>query len=245
MIVLNLRRSAERRAFMSAQAARHGIDFEFVDSVDAEELRARGITPPPGLSITEWACLLTHTGVWRRVGAGEQPAVVLEDDVDLSPSFSDVVGAIAHRLSGDTLVLLGHHSTFRPPRQGVRVCFWRTNLISGYRLGQVAEFAMGAYATLIFPGAARRLVGFSEPARMPADWVTGYSPRAGVRLLAVTPPCVTPAALASASTILDPCAEPGRSGNVRPELPRSLSTLWAFVRQMGIAPSAYALRLER
>src|SRR5438132_13875183 len=27
---------------------------------------------------------------------------------------------------------------------------------------------------------------------MPVDWVTGYSPLAGVRLYAVSPPCVTP-----------------------------------------------------
>ncbi len=245
MIVLNLRRSVERRAFMSAQAERHGIAFEFVDSVDAEELRARGATPPAGLSITEWACLLTHTGVWRRVGAGEQPTVVLEDDVDLSPAFSDVVTAVARRLPGDALVLLGHHSTLRPPHQGVRVCFWQTNLIPGYRMGRVAEFAMGAYATLICPEAARRLLGFSEPQRMPADWVTGYSPRAGIRLFAVTPPCVTPAALARASTILDPSAELGRSGNVRPEPPRLLGALWLFLRRLGVAPSAYTFRLER
>lgn len=230
---------------MTAQAKRHGLAVEFVESVDAEELRSRGESPPSGLLMTEWACLRTHIGVWGEVAAGEHPVVVLEDDVDLSPSFSDVVAAVTRRLSGDALVLLGHHSTFRAPSQGVRVCFWQTSLVPGHRMARVAEFAMGAYATLICPGAARRLVAFSEPQRMPADWVTGYSPRAGVHLLAVTPPCATPAALASASTILDPMVGAGRPGNVRPEPPRFLSASWLFLRRLGVAPSAYTFRLER
>ena len=37
---------------------------------------------------------------------------------------------------------------------------------------------------------------------MPVDWVTGYSPLAGVRLYAVSPPCVTPDA-SLPSTIVD------------------------------------------
>jgi len=51
---------------------------------------------------------------------------------------------------------------------------------------------MGAYAYVVTRRGAQRLLALARPLRMPMDWVTGYSPVAGARLYAVTPPCVTP-----------------------------------------------------
>lgn len=229
---------------MAGQAERLGLVVEFVDSVDAEDLRRSGREPPSGLSFGEWGCLRTHSLIWRRLSESDRPAVVLEDDVELLPSFPDIVAAAMDRLPKDALLLLGHHSTFRTPREGARLCFRKTPLAPGHHMARVAEFTMGAYALVISPGAARRLASFAEPERMPADWVTGYSPRAGVALLAVTPPCAVPSLLAQASTIPDR-PEVAEEGHFSRKAPRALSEAWLFIRRLGIATSAYTFRLER
>ncbi|MBX7185727.1 MAG: glycosyltransferase family 25 protein [Vicinamibacteria bacterium] len=244
LIVLNLRRSPERRAYMTAQAERLGLLVEFVESVDAEDLKRLGGEAPPGLSFGEWACLKTHSLVWRRVRESDRPAVVLEDDVELLPSFPEVVAAALATLPKDALLLLGHHSTLRGPREGARLCFMKTPLAPGHHMARVAEFPMGAYAMVISPGAAKRLAKFAEPERMAADWVTGYCPRAGVSLLAVTPPCAIPSPIAQQSTIPDR-PKGVEQGHVSRKAPGVLSEAWLFIRRLGIATSAYTFRLER
>ncbi len=119
-------------------------------------------------------------------------AVVLEDDVDLLPSFGSVLRALAAEPRFE-MVLLGHHSARHGPYVGAETCLYRRIVHGEHRVARVCEFAMGAYAYFVTTGAAAQLARYAEPMRMPADWVTGYAPSSGVRQHAITPPCVVPA----------------------------------------------------
>lgn len=231
---------------MADEGARAGIPIVFLDAVDAKDLRARGEAPPSGLTLSEWACLQTHRAAWRLIVTSHEPAVVLEDDVDLNGDFKEILNELQRTIQSDDLVLLGHHSSRHRPHEGAEVSYWRQPLRAGYALGRVAEFPMGAYAALITPGAARRLNAFADPERMPADWVTGYSPRAGVRLMAVTPPCVTPSPIGDLSTIDDRVhGDHNDSPSGAPGPRRAFGVLFLWLRKLGIATPAYTRALKR
>jgi glycosyl transferase family 25 len=241
VLVLNLARSADRRAFMERQAAELGLTFEFVEGVDALSLQDDGSI----LSRAEIACLRSHRAIWRRIAEQGRAAIVLEDDVTLSADFIATVEACARDRAPNDLVLLGHHSTRSDHREGAAVSFWRRRLSPVRSLARVVEFPMGAYAALIMPQAAERLVRFAEPPRMPADWVTGYSPRVGVRLLAVTPPCVTLAAIGTETTIDDRAPKSASAALAGSRLKDALGPLWLRARQLGFGPTGYTFKLER
>ena len=243
--VLNLARSVERRRFMSEELTRSGLSAVFVDAIDAVDLRRQAAVAPSGLTLAEWACLQTHREGWRRISASGSPAIVLEDDVQLLEGFVEIATAVAARARPDDLVLFGHHSSRQGPGEGAEVSWWRRGVGFGRTIGRPAEYPMGAYAMLIGPMAAAHLDRFAEPSRMPTDWVTGYSPRVGVRLLAITPPCAVPASIAKATTIEDRASEAHHQARARPTPPAALSNLWLFLRKLGIATAAYTFRLER
>jgi glycosyl transferase family 25 len=87
--VINLARSADRRAWMKAELARVGVEGVFVAAVDGRRGRFRRHGGCGRLSSAETALTLSHRKVWRRFAAsGDAHAVVLEDDVHLGRDFA-------------------------------------------------------------------------------------------------------------------------------------------------------------
>jgi glycosyl transferase, family 25 len=91
--VINLKRSPERRAFMSDSLASARVIPTFVTAVDG-----RGHTwkePVRGaLAKTEAALVLSHRKVWRRFLRGEtQFAAVLEDDAHIGEGFCELLAS--------------------------------------------------------------------------------------------------------------------------------------------------------
>jgi len=203
IFVVNLARSVERREHVAAQLAAQRLPYEIHAAVDARDLSERHIRETFGesplrpqsflgraLTTGEIACATSHLELWRRIERDHPAgAVVLEDDVDLLPAFGSVVRALPRA----DMILLGHHSARRGWDVGAETCVYRRAVHGTHRVARVCEFAMGAYGYFVTGGAAARLARYVEPMRMPADWVTGYAPSAGVRQHAITPPCVVPA----------------------------------------------------
>ena len=206
IFVLNMARSVERRAHIAAQLTAQNVPFEVRPAIDARDLSEKTVRellgevplqPQPflgrRLTMGEIACGLSHLEIYRRMQCDHlDDAVVLEDDVDLLPSFGSVLRALA----ADTrfeMVLLGHHSARHGHHVGAETCLYRRIVSGEHRMARVCEFAMGAYGYFITTGAAARLARYAEPMRMPADWVTGYAHASGVLQHAITPPCVVPA----------------------------------------------------
>lgn len=111
---INLDRRPERRAFMERQFERLGMQCERVAGIDgrglpSEERRrhlrafrwwcANGYRARNG----EIGAALSHQSVYRRLASGEFPcACILEDDIELSDRFPEMLDAAQGFLNADT-----------------------------------------------------------------------------------------------------------------------------------------------
>ena len=239
IFVISLACSAERRDRTRAQLASLRLPHEIIDARDAV---TAGVPVVGTLTPGEVGCLLSHVEVLERIAEGAAPiACVLEDDCALTEDFARTLRAVAGAPAGWDVLLLGHHSRRRGPAAGAYTCMGGRR-IEGHRIARVAEFPMGAYAYIVTRDGARTLARHARPLRMPFDWVTGYSPAAGARLCAVTPPCVVPLPSSVVPTTIH--------GRVGETIPRGRKTvrdhagwLWLRARRFGLWPSAYVRRL--
>ena len=102
--VVSLQRSIERRARIAQQLSRLGVDFTFVDAVDAEQVEPEWLQAQVDgeallrnmkrnqLSGPEIACVLSHRLVYEDIiNSGTYGGLVLEDDVIVPPVFVDAL----------------------------------------------------------------------------------------------------------------------------------------------------------
>lgn len=116
--VINLARSPERRAHISAELEKAGIDYEVVEGVDGRDLDLhdpRLIDPSvvngswfrPGVA----GCALSHLRVHQKILAdGLDRALVLEDDVTVPADLGELADALAEHLVGAEVALLNYDS---------------------------------------------------------------------------------------------------------------------------------------
>lgn len=114
VFVINLERSADRRAFMQTQFEQLGLEAEFFPATDGrspdgvsgsryDERAALRILGHP-LSPTEVACFASHYRLWQHCVALDTPIVIMEDDVRLRPEFPQALAKAAALI--DSLRLL-------------------------------------------------------------------------------------------------------------------------------------------
>ncbi|WP_372922895.1 glycosyltransferase family 25 protein [Roseovarius sp.] len=177
-----------RRMEISRQLQELDLYFEIVDATDGRH----GLTPEqeqlvdrPGtlariereMTDAEYACALSHLGVWQRILDRDLPgAVILEDDARLDRPFAEFLKAQGYDAA--PLVLLDHEKALawnwtKPVRTRQGVELWRivgnADRTTGYTIS-----AQGA----VF------LVGNSLPLQRPADWPCDITP---LKPLAVLP----------------------------------------------------------
>jgi glycosyl transferase family 25 len=117
--VINLVRSPERRAKVTANLDRCDVDYEIVTGIDAQDFaptdpHANGKVAPafydrfrPG----EAGCALSHMSVYRKILAdGPEWALVLEDDIIAPPELATIADAVARCLHGAEVALLNFDS---------------------------------------------------------------------------------------------------------------------------------------
>jgi glycosyl transferase family 25 len=90
-LVINLDRHPGRMAMMAGQLDKLKLPYERLTAIDRRGLAASqlaGIYLSPG----EIACHLSHRKAWQRlVNSGDETALILEDDVVLSPLLAEVL----------------------------------------------------------------------------------------------------------------------------------------------------------
>lgn len=103
--VISLARSVERRAQIERQLTAGGIDFEFVDALDARNLTDADIRRIAGSAISpslgtplapgHIACTYSHGMVFRMIlERGLSRALVFEDDAIIADGFSQILAEI-------------------------------------------------------------------------------------------------------------------------------------------------------
>ena len=102
---INLERRPDRRARAESQFERAGLDVEFFPGTDGRE------HPPDGLYVTpsEYGCADSHVRVWRDIVAkGHEIALILEDDVELSPNFGSKLEEVLAEAKDWDMIFLGY-----------------------------------------------------------------------------------------------------------------------------------------
>jgi glycosyl transferase family 25 len=111
--IINLARSADRRAHITAQLKNIGIDYELVAAVDGQELDLHDTAKiDPAFLKVEYSagaagCALSHLNVYAKIIAdGLDKALVLEDDVIVPADLGRLADAVAEQLTGAEIALL-------------------------------------------------------------------------------------------------------------------------------------------
>ncbi|HMH93333.1 MAG TPA: glycosyltransferase family 25 protein [Streptosporangiaceae bacterium] len=198
--VINLARSPERRAHITAQLKDARIDWELVVAVDGRDLdmtdRQTIGAPAPSARNNESflpgevGCALSHLHVYRRILAdGLDQALVLEDDVILRADLPTVLDALPEHLAGSEVALLNFDSvgTCQVSRRG------SANLPAARQLVHPLDIhqPLSAAAYVITRETCQRMTESRLPIRSAADdWGYFYSEGVLDRLRCVVPPAV-------------------------------------------------------
>jgi glycosyl transferase family 25 len=193
--VINLKRSPERRKYITAHLHELGLPFELIEAVDGrnltpQELAAlysaeRAITySRRELAPGEVGCCLSHLKLYRRmVDKNIDEALILEDDVIIHADFFEIIKRKTLFPKDWELILLYHGSA--------PISFWqRQRLYQQYQCVKFAGVAYGTLGYLIRQSAARKLLSCAYPICAPMDQLAGGGIRTGVRLYGINPPCM-------------------------------------------------------
>ncbi|MDG1050114.1 MAG: glycosyltransferase family 25 protein [Planctomycetota bacterium] len=168
IFVVSLARATSRRAKISAALEALGLDFEFVDAVDAvsgvpAELEGEiDRTVNPQLSEPEYGCALSHALLYRRiVEEGIEHSLVMEDDAIPSQALKRFVDEGCYRLF--PLIQLFHGAAYI--RRG-----GKKPMFEGWEAFPLAVSCSFTVSYSISLEAAQALQAVTTPVKDRADW---------------------------------------------------------------------------
>jgi glycosyl transferase, family 25 len=175
--VINLARSPDRRAHITTELKKTGLDYQIITAVDGRDvdLSDRTIIDPALTYMTQFlsgtaGAALSHLSAYKKIIAdGLDKALVLEDDVTLPADLASLTDAVADQLAGAEVALLSYGSwgSCKLSREG------SVRLPSSRLLALPIEIRLvnsgGAY--VITREACERMIKCVLPVRVnPDDW---------------------------------------------------------------------------
>jgi glycosyl transferase family 25 len=192
--VLNLRRSVERRNYITSHLASLGLPFELIEAVDGRALSRRDLdtlySPRESvrligreLTLGEIGCYLSHLKLYRKqIDEGWDEVVIFEDDAVVDPALFEVLSQRRSLPADWDLVLF---NDVRAP-----VSFWGSRPFGRFRCVKFASTAWCTVGYILRRSGAQKLLAHGYPVRVQLDGLTGGSIRTGVRLYGIDPHCV-------------------------------------------------------
>ncbi|WP_439273530.1 glycosyltransferase family 25 protein [Pseudochrobactrum sp. HB0163] len=163
IFVINLERRPERLAHIGRQLRGLGLGFTRVDAVDgirlaAEEREKYKVDPNwPRPSDAEFACFMSHRKCWQQLlQSGEKYAVVMEDDVVISPSAEKFLAGFDWVPPSIELL------RFETGNIKANYKRWGAFPVLGRSVYELASFHFGTGAYLISRKLAGRLLALSD-----------------------------------------------------------------------------------
>ena len=158
--LINLEKDRERLAATKAQLDALAMPFERVDAIHGTDM-PEWIRPyflddrgkiASGLLPGEVGCYASHLLVLRRIAERDQPALVLEDDVEIAPDFPDVFNSLPTMPVGWEIIRLTN-----PYKRGyVRISSVNTN----YDVVKFVNVPPDTGAYFISPEGARKFLNW-------------------------------------------------------------------------------------
>ena len=113
--IISLKRTPERRLCVQRQLDSLGLDYQWIDAVDAYDFNDSeliGVDLKNKYQPSAMACLLSHIKFYDLVIKNKHPmACVLEDDAQLLPTFPDILNYEKLSKMNWSILLLAHHSS--------------------------------------------------------------------------------------------------------------------------------------
>lgn len=187
VLVISLRRSADRRAKVEQELKKVSLPWSFLDAVDGsvlasppEEYQPLKVQLLQGYPLTpnEIGCYLSHKEAWKRCVSENIPTLVFEDDFVLSPEFESVINALMNDEDAWSFVRL--QGLYEVPYQELAA-------VSGAHLVKNLGDAVGATAYLLKPHVAKVLIDESRAIYEPVDHFLEHQSKHGLEFLAVRP----------------------------------------------------------
>jgi glycosyl transferase family 25 len=175
--VINLARSLDRRAHITAELNKAGLDYDIMTAVDGRDLDLADpdVVDPvlvarlqPQLVSGTVGAALSHLNAYQHiVAAGLDVALVLEDDVVLPADLASLVDAVAGQLDGAEVALLSYDSedACQLSREGLVQLPGSRFLALPIDIDQPVSGA----GYLITREACERMIKSAMPIRVPAD----------------------------------------------------------------------------
>lgn len=150
------------------------LDDSFLNTVycPAQALHQHGRE----LSRGEIGCALSHLTIYRRMAEeGIAVALVVEDDIQLTPLFRQVLDKLLQgaQPGGWEVILLGHHTQFSRHRDAEHSLWYRHRIDDRHVIRRPAEIALGAYGYLVTLEGAQKLLRSATTIDRPIDHYTG------------------------------------------------------------------------
>lgn len=197
---INLKKDIEKRAHIERNILKTGFNYYIYDAVYGAELTEEYLADIYNeknaiayrgrpLSKGEIGCFLSHAGVWQSFLSSEKEiAVIVEDDVDFTDGFSDVVFEILKldNESWDIILLGGHSKNSRDTK--VVTSLWGRVFFKDFSLRKPVEKVMGCYGYVINKKSVLKIIEDTKYIFKPVDHHTGdYK---NFKLYCVFPPVV-------------------------------------------------------
>jgi glycosyl transferase family 25 len=172
-LVINLDRSSDRLAHVTAEFGRVGIAFERVAAVDARlrpDLAQMPLRIPRSigwrLTDSEIACLLSHRRCWEIIARGNDPyCAVFEDDVVLCDGAEALLGDTGWIPADADIVKLETFLKKTVVGQG------RDLPVDGFSLSRLYSVHLGTAGYVLSRQAARDLLGETVDVGIPVDHI--------------------------------------------------------------------------
>jgi glycosyl transferase family 25 len=233
--VINLLRRPDRRAFMQQQADRLGLQFIYIDAVDARteapefaEVKVRsGLSGR--LSRGDLACTLSHRKFWRLfLETGEPYAVVLEDDAILADDSAEFFAEVGWIPPDAEVVKLERYGRLRPMFMDRERLPARTR-----RVGRFYGKCAGTAGYIVSVAGARRLLAATGSVDDPIDQMMFNPGRS--RLFAELAPYALEPAICEQEQVVVPSDIRGKRQSSRRGLQGVVNELRAVPQQLAHA----------
>ncbi|UTY25871.1 glycosyltransferase family 25 protein [Treponema denticola] len=171
--VLNLEHNTERKKYMQDILKNIPVPYSFFPAVYGKEIKNIDDVYDSKKTLKilnrvlnegEIGCALSHRLIYKKmIDENISQALILEDDVSLSPEFYSVYRALSEMPIGNKIVLLGTTVAKRIKK------VWRKNLTSAHSMYLVLNNYPGTYGYVIGLEAAKKIYYHNEKGFIEAD----------------------------------------------------------------------------
>lgn len=200
IFIISLRNSP-RRKIIARRLHGLGLKFEFFDAINGKELSENQLNNVDyefnklylreKLTLGEIGCALSHISLYEKmVNENIEEMLILEDDAIVSQEFEKIVLDILNKVPSRKEIIFLEHGK-------AKFHYITRKLVDNYRLVRYRypskkskRSITRTTAYIINLSGAKKLLQYSNPIKMPSDYLTGLIQLTKIHAYGVEPPCV-------------------------------------------------------